>query len=122
MPTTRRNFLQGSAAAAILAACSSTKNNVGGEDSAGAGTSPERPDEPEKWLPDEVLDEELFPTGIQICDVSSSSAILSVHCDATSIDLRLMKADGVGWILVEESTAAVENGLAQFPHIKCLIY
>ncbi len=56
--------------------------------------APQRSSEPESFLPPGTIDLDLFPSGIQVTDATSSSAYVTVRwTNADSTTLTLYRAD-----------------------------
>jgi len=79
---TRRELLAALSAGAALAGCSS-----------GPGPVPQTP-----WEPQEPLDADAFPSGVQVGDATDSGAIVSVRAPQAAATLRLARATDAGWV------------------------
>ena len=84
MPS-RRRFIKGFAALGAVA-CSSSK-----DDSSEFIGEVRRLPEPEPWSPEDEINEMLFPYGIQVGDVLSESAIVSVQTNSMQVSWRLVQ-------------------------------
>lgn len=110
--TSRRRFIKSTVAGSlILSSCSkdnqkdTAEPNIIGED---------RSPEPTKWEPSQSIDDDVFPYGIQSGDVTSNSAIISVHSTVSNADIVLMEAQSTSWTEVQRLEAiAFEDGLYQ---------
>jgi alkaline phosphatase D len=60
--------------------------------------APERPEEPELWVPDAILDEEAFPLGVQAGDPVPDGVVLSVWTTEPVLAMMLAQGSGAGWI------------------------
>ena len=54
--------------------------------------------EPAPWEPDGTLDLDLFPSGVQITDVTSQSALIALRTEATRVDLLLQRGSAQQWL------------------------
>ena len=74
----------------------------------------DRSPEPTKWVPSQSIDDDVFPYGIQSGDVTSNSAIISIHSTVSNADIVLMEAQSTSWTEVQRLEAiAFEDGLYQ---------
>ncbi len=112
MKTTRRGFLAGASAAALVAGC--TKDAPDGADSELQG-SPQRGPEPERWMPVETEDTAAFPYALASTDVTDDSVILAIRCEGEqTLALQVVQADGEDWTLVHhESELTTVDGFYQ---------
>ena len=111
-PTRRTVLTQGSAAGAAVAlgplACAGEdKGEVGGT---GLEETPTRGEEPEAWEPEGTEDDEVFSTGVQVGDVLSDGAIVSVWCEAEAVSLTWAVADGDTWVEVGRQEDLTPDG------------
>jgi alkaline phosphatase D len=53
--------------------------------------------EPAPWEPNGTLDLDLFPTGVQITNVTSQSALVALRTEATMVDLMLQRGSAQQW-------------------------
>ena len=99
----RRTFLGAAAAApvALSLGCKDKGGGDSGDSGAGAG-APERGEEPGELEPDGTLDETTaFAWGVQVGDVETDGAVVSVWTTETQVSLRLWRAEGTEWTEVD---------------------
>ena len=96
MAQNRRVFLKSLATVAATSSLS-CQTNTKSQDTGSFEATPLRPPEPEIWSPAGEEDDELFPLGVQVGDVSEDSAIVSVQSNASVIEIRLMIAEDDVW-------------------------
>lgn len=113
--TTRRQFLTGTSTLGVIA-CSGKGSDTGLEPMA------VRSAEPEKWVPEQTLNLDLFPCGIQVGDVTAQKAFVSIQTTAVSIRWVLMEASAQEWIerSTSDSGLEVSDGTIQFKLVDLL--
>ncbi|HHO49817.1 MAG TPA: hypothetical protein ENK18_02850 [Deltaproteobacteria bacterium] len=110
MRSSRRRFITGiTALSAGLTACRGVSpapsNTTLGLD---------RAPEPPPWEPDGMLDLEAFAWGVQVGDVTSDSALLSVQTTEPTIDLAIVRQRDETWVEVGARTGLeVTDGFVQ---------
>jgi alkaline phosphatase D len=118
MKPSRRELLSGMSAIALAPGCSKPKRNIAASDSGttdtgtpAAAPAPERSSEPDtSWEPEGFIDEDRFPSGIQVGDVGPNSAIVSIWMTTDEAVLRQAEAVGAEWIEAREPTVVVRDG------------
>ena len=113
MKPTRRSLLTGISALAVTPGCAG-KLEKGGVDT-GSPTppepAPEREAEPaEVWSPAGEADWDAFPSGVQVGDVRSDSALVSVWMTAEAGEIEIAAADDEDWVSTGERIAVVREG------------
>jgi alkaline phosphatase D len=94
----RRQFLtlaSGGLAAAGLVACGAEPVDSGDP---APDAAPERPPEPAAWTAPGQQDDAAFACGVQSGDVTSNGARLSVWTTQADLTLRVVRAEGTGWV------------------------
>ena len=106
MKPTRRELVAGVSAIALAPGCIKSGSDI--LDTADpVGPAPARTPEPvELWAPSGTLDELMFPSGVQVGDVTATDGLVSVWSTQSSAAIRLAVAEGDEWTPV-----AVEVGL-----------
>ncbi|MCK6528253.1 alkaline phosphatase D family protein [Myxococcota bacterium] len=141
MPPTRREFLAALSAATLLPSCNPTApspadDDTGPDDDAadddtGPDPTPVRGSEPEPWAAPGEEDAAAFAWGIVIGDATAAGARVSALTTEASLILRVVRAEGEGWVehaVVEgivpaEGAAAVDlAGLAPDTAYSCAFY
>ncbi|MEL6349165.1 MAG: alkaline phosphatase D family protein [Myxococcota bacterium] len=108
--TTRRSILIAIPSLAALAACGTDGADTAAEDS---GT-PTRDAEPATWDPDGSTDEDGFPYGVQVGDVTADGALVSVHSAEATLSMVLVMGQGDDWVEVDRQEALpVTDGVLQ---------
>lgn len=116
MKPTRRSVLQGATALGGLAAIGCAGDKADPVDSGALEPTPERPPEPAPWVPDGSLDAATFPSGVQVGDVTTTAALISIWSSAPSLSLVLVQASGdTGWEEIQrvEDLVPDEYGVLQ---------
>ena len=104
--TSRRRFIKSTVAGSlILQSCSQDNLKDTGVDLEQDTIGEDRSPEPIKWAPSQSIDDEVFPYGIQSGDVTSTSAIISVHSTAANAEIILMEAQSTSWVEVQRIEA-----------------
>ena len=106
--TTRRQLLQGAAVVGATA-CSSSK-------SADTALTPIdiRSSEPSKWEPAGEIDTVIFPSGIQVGDVTAAQAFVSVQTTLERVTWSLVQASGGDWSQHSQGAEDAVDGTVQF--------
>ena len=103
MKPTRRDVVAGVTALAVAPGCA--KN--GDESDTGVGDpapAPIRSAEPyDLWVPDGDIDLDRFPSGLQVGDAGSDSAVLSLFSTSEAVEVRLARAQADDWVDTGES-------------------
>ncbi len=112
MKTTRRGFLAGASAAALVAGC--TKDAEDSAHSTPQG-SPRREPEPARWQPEGTLDLALFPYAVVSTDVTDSRVILAVRSEGVeTLELQVVEAVDGAWVPArEEGELGAADGFVQ---------
>jgi len=108
MKPSRRDILAGLSALAVAPGCRSPeKAGPEDEDTGGEGPTPapERPEEPEPWAPDAELDEDAFPSGVQVGDPRPDGVVVSVWTSEPVLGLMLAEGVEGGWDAPDPSPA-----------------
>lgn len=105
MRVTRRQFTVG-LGAAVLVGCKdkSGPNHTG--DTA-LTPAPDRPAEPAAWAPTETEDAATFAWGVQVGDVTTTGAVVSVRSLSASLGLRIVRGDGESWTEIDGQAGLV---------------
>ena len=105
--TTRRQFIHGVTVVGA-AACTSK--------SADTGIVPIdiRSSEPAKWKPDGDIDTVLFPSGIQVGDVTAYQAFVSIQTALDTVAWSLVEANGNEWVVHSDGIEVAIAGTVQF--------
>lgn len=119
MKPSRREMLSGLSAIALAPGCGKPKRRPGASDSGTTDTgstpaapAPERSPEPETpWEPEGPLDEERFPSGVQVGDVGADTAIVSVWMTIDEAEIRKAQAVDGEWVECGEPITAVRDGV-----------
>ena len=102
----RRSFLKSVVAGGVLVGCRGKELDTGEEIAY-------RSEEPPPWRPDEAEDSTIFPYGVQVGDVTSDSAVVSVQSSEPALEYRLMQQDGEGWVEVVRQTVSLSDSFTQ---------
>ena len=102
----RRSFLKGVVASGVYVGCRGKELDTGEE----IGY---RSEEPSPWVPEEPEDNAVFPYGVQVGDVDSNSAIVSVKSSEPVLEYRLVEQDGENWVEVVRQTVSLSDSFAQ---------
>ena len=104
---TRRQFLQGVSTVGTLA-CTGKSMDTGIEP---IGI---RSAEPAKWNPDGDINAIVFPSGIQIGDVTATKGFVSLQTIAEQVTWQLMQADDDTWVEHSNGFEVPVEGTVQF--------
>lgn len=97
----RRALSVGAAAGLVPLGCRSTavQKDTGYSD-AGLDRSPE----PEPWEPGGTLDSDRFPFGVQVGDVTPSTAVVHLRTYSAPVSMRLAEARELEWVELDPQT------------------
>ena len=110
MKQSRREFLSQGGRATLAMGLGACGAGPGEETGSAPEDSPERSSEPAPYTPVEgTLDEDLFPRGLQIGDVTSSSALVSLFSNSESVRLTLLIGQNDVWDQEREESFTVED-------------
>jgi hypothetical protein len=96
----RRELLKKAGALALVAGCKPSGGDTDPADTDldsddGRVPAPDRPAEPAPWDPSIPLDADTFPSGIRVCDVTQTGALISIHTGEDAIELVVVgEVDG----------------------------
>lgn len=104
---TRRQFLQGVSTVGTLA-CTGKSMDTGVEP---IGI---RSAEPERWAPDGTVNDIVFPSGIQVGDVTSTSGFVSVQINDQEVSWVLVEESDGEWVEHSNGLEVAVDGTVQF--------
>lgn len=102
MKATRRQVLAGLGAGMALYGCKDLPPDS-------AEPTPVRPDEPPRWTPEGQVDSATFPCGVQVCDVETDTALISVRSEEPAA-LVLATVVGEAWEVLSPGERLVPSG------------
>jgi alkaline phosphatase D len=101
MKPTRRDLVAGVSAIALTPGCLKGRN-VMSDTATPVVPAPARTPEPDElWVPSGAFVEGLFPSGIQVGDVSPTDGLVSVWSDEVAATIRLAVENGDGWAPID---------------------
>ena len=104
---TRRQFLQGVSTVGTLACTGKSLDS--GVEPIGIRSA-----EPERWVPEETVNNIVFPSGIQVGDVMSTRGFVSIQTTETQVSWKLVEQTDDAWGDLSEGTESATEGVVQF--------
>ena len=70
--------------------------------------------EPDKWSPEGDINNIVFPSGVQVGDVTATQGFVSLQTVAEQVTWQLMQADGDKWVEHSNGAEVPEEETVQF--------